>query len=117
MATLPKHEQISSPPSLCQYIVPIEIVWRPQSLEPHTRGVGELGVILGVAVTGDIRVSGAGNEGIRMMGELGDNRLQRLDRAGAHAAAGTDLERVRPAFLQNGEAERVDWRFGDSKPV
>ena len=69
MATVPKHEQVSSPPSLLQHIVPIEIVWRPQPLEPHTRRVGELGVALGVAVTGDIRVSGAGNEGIRITGE------------------------------------------------
>ena len=117
MATVPKHEQVSSPPSLLQHIVPIEIVWRPQPLEPHTRRVGELGVVLGVAVTGDIRVSGAGNEGIRVSGEAGDNRLQRFDRARTHAAACTDVERVGPAFLQNSETERVDWRFGDNKPV
>ena len=86
---------MSSPPRL-QYIVPIEIVRRPQSLEPHARRVGELGVVLGVAVTGDIRISGAGNEGIRITSERGDSRLQRFDRSRTHAAACTDVERAGP---------------------
>ena len=63
-----------------------------------------------------VGVRGAAKESVGERRHLGEQRLQRGDRARSHTAAGRGVERIAAKALEPGDAQRVDRRLGENEP-
>src|SRR5271167_2572035 len=98
-------------------VIPIATFdWRPKPLEPHPEFFREHSVAFCEAIAGSIGVRCAAEDCVWERRHLGQQRLERGDRAWPHASAGRRIDRIGGKVFEGGNTEGVDRGLGENEP-